>query len=190
MINVIKKGEDKLNTALEKGKVVLLTRLNGDIVEMKTFKNTTSLLKFYVKTQIDNDYLIYKTAKEVYLEACNNKFFTYLENFTDNFWNDDDKINGFEKTRNKARTLLNYDKIIESINEKDFKDGFYDVFKGLLVPFIDGENLKYEYEALYRDGFDEYFGDFFVEGDFDDDNDDDNFEEKNGNFTFEILFKK
>ena len=190
MINVIKKGEDKLNTALEKGKVVLLTRLNGDIVEMKTFKDTTSLLKFYVKTQIDNDYLIYKTAKEAYLEACNDKFFTYLENFTDNFWNDDDKINGFEKTRNKARTLLNYDKIIESINEKDFKDGFYDVFKGLLVPFIDGENLKYEYEALYRDGFDEYFGDFFVEGDFDDDDDDDDFEKKNGNFTFEILFKK
>ena len=187
MIKIVKNGENKLNTALENGKVVLLTRLNGDIINLKVFNTKEDLLKNYVKEQIKKefDYLVYKTAREAYLLTCNNKYFTYLEEFTVNNWVDGESIKNCEKTRDNARNLLTYDKFVESINESDFKDGFYE-WDRLMVPLIDGENFKYEYEACYGDSDEDedYYTSFFVEdGEFEG-------EMLNGIFTFEILIKK
>lgn len=167
----VKNGEKKLNEALENGKVVLLRRIDGEIIDLNVFDNKEDLVKSYVKEQIENEYdfLVYKTAREAYLLNCNVKFSNYLEEFNQEFWEDGETIVECERTRDKARNMLTYDKIVESVNESDYVDGFYE-WIDLMEPFIDGENLKYESKGY----------DFNDEGE----------KTSISTFTFEIVFKK
>jgi hypothetical protein len=141
----VENGEEKLNAALENGKVVLLERIDGEIMALDIFDDKETFIKSYIKKQIDEEYerFVYKTAREAYLLNCNVKFSDYLEEFNHEFWEEGESIVECERTRDKARKMLTYDEVAESINESDYVDGFYE-WVDLIQPLVDGENFNYE----------------------------------------------
>lgn len=171
VIKTIENGEEKLNNALENGKVVLLERENGFIVRIDEFDNKEALIKFYVEEQTknENDFLVYKTAKEAYVLNCNVNFSEYLQDFMNDYWEEGESLEENERISNKCRNMLSYDEVNKSDLESDYVDGFYEFFD-LLVPFNNEENLKFDYISHQFNDFDEVIG--------------------KHNSSFEILFKK
>lgn len=171
VIKTIENGEEKLNNALENGKVVLLEREKGFIVRIDEFDNKEALIKFYVEEQTknENDFLVYKTAKEAYVLNCNVNFSEYLQDFMNDYWEEGESLEENERISNKCRNMLSYDEVNKSVLESDYVDGFYEFFD-LLAPFNNDENLKFYYISHQFNDFDEVIG--------------------KDHSSFEILFKK
>jgi len=171
VIKTVENGEEKLNIALENGKVVLVERKNGLIVRIDEFDNKEALIKSYVDEQTKNEYefFVYKTAKEAYVLNCNVNFSEYLQDFLNDYWEEGETLEENERVANKCRNMLSYDEVNKSVLESDYVDGFYEFFD-LLAPFNDEENLKFDYISHQFNDENEVTG--------------------KSNSSFEILFKK